>query len=215
MESWIRLGSEIYASDAVGEGALKIGGYTFVSLMLEMGDGAFGGDTLRFTGTEGTHPAPEGMVEGWLVFRDSEFPELKLTTVLRTKPGHTALRHVLSGEGTVSADTTVSLAGLLLPEMPKLYAATPDGPVALPAEEGLIPRQALVVETPSGCLLMTGGEFFSLGADETGVCLCALQRPKKDLDLAQADFTTEWLELRLGATPADVLAGTEWAGAKA
>lgn len=211
MESWVRLGSEIYASDTVGEGALKIGGYTLVSLMLEMGDGAFGGDTLRFTGTEGTHPAPEGMVEGWLVFRDSAFPELKLTTVLRTKPGHTALRHVLSGEGTVSADTVVSLAGLLLPEMPKLYVPTPDGPVPVPAEEGLIPRQALVVETASGCLLLTGGDVFSLGTDENGACLCALQRLKEDVDLAQADFTSAWLELRLGATPAEVLAGTEWA----
>ena len=71
--------------------------------------------------------------------------------------------------------------------------------------------RALVVETASGCLLLTGGDVFSLGTDENGACLCALQRLKEDVDLAQADFTSAWLELRLGSTPAEVLAGTEWA----
>ena len=89
-----------------------------------------------------------GMTEGWLSFTDGEFPEIKLTTVLQAKPGCAQLRHVISGEGQerLPAGSALTLAALLLPQAPRLYALEQGAALPLPEEEGILPHRVLGLE---------------------------------------------------------------------
>ena len=214
MQSWIRLGAGIYAADQAREGFVKIDGYTFQGPVVQLTGGVFGGSALRFEGMEGASAVEEGMTEGWLSFTDGEFPEIKLTTVLQAKPGCAQLRHVISGEGQerLPAGSALTLAALLLPQAPRLYALELGAALPLPEEEGILPHRVLGLETPAGAILLAGGDFFAAANDGEGFCLAMVTRLEEDVALGeQSAFSTGWVRMAMADTLQAALAGAAWA----
>lgn len=213
MQSWIRLGAEIYAADQAQEGFVKIDGFTFQGPVVQLAGGVFGGSALRFEGMDGTSAAENGMTEGWLAFTDGEFPEIRLTTVLQTKPGHAQLRHVLSGEGEerIQAGSALTLAALLLPQAPQLYVLDQGEALPLPQTEGILPQHVLGMETPQGAMILSGGDFFAAASDGEGFCLALITRLEEEVALGEESaFSTGWVQIAMGDTLRQAMARMQW-----
>lgn len=213
MQSWIRLGSGIFAADQAREGFVKIDGYTFQGPVVQLAGGVFGGSALRFEGMEGAGAAEDDMTEGWLNFTDGEFPEIRLTTVLQTKPGYARLRHVLSGEGEerLQAGSALTLAALLLPQAPRIYALDQGEALPLPQAEGILSQRVLGLETPQGAMVLSGGDFFAAAGDEAGFCLAMVTRLEEEVALGEESaFSTGWVQTTMGDTLQQAMARAQW-----
>lgn len=210
MQNWIRLGSEVYAANYAENGFVKIKDHTFLGPVAQVNDGVFGGSALRFAGIEGTAPAENGLTEGWLGFADSEFPEVKLTTVLQASEGHARMRHVFQGDSSLIGGESLTLTALMLKAAPKLYAYEDGEIMPVPAEEGLLSCRTLVAETEDGVVLVDGGEFFAIAEDEDGFTLATGMHLEADVDLTKdGPFSTDWVEIIMGDSIQTVTAALE------
>ena len=203
MQSWIYLGSEIYAADRAEEGFLKIEGFTFSSPEFELSGDLFGGTDLRFIGTEGMHTAPNGMMEGWLTYKDPKFPEMTLTVVLRMKKNQAEFRYVLTGEmkEPFLLGSDILLTKLKLPAEAVLFQVekgerTPVSPMDHPQFSG-----SVAAETDTWSLFLEGADLCTIEKKDENLWASQSLHQIKETILGSEGFATDWLRFAFMYSP--------------